>query len=62
MCDVTSLSTADLDAHLREAIARRLDPETAEERARAGADLIRIVLEFRRRDGDVAAVPSSLRG
>lgn len=54
MRDVDSLSDAELDTRLRDDIAGRLDAPTPQERATAGADLIRVVQELRRRGRDVA--------
>jgi hypothetical protein len=50
MDDVASLSGTDLDARLRDGITRRLDAVTPQDRARAGADLIAVLQEIRRRD------------
>ncbi len=50
MVDLTSLS-GDLRARLHDGIARRLEAETVEERARAGDDLLDVLHELRRRGG-----------
>lgn len=53
--DDAVLSATDLDARLRDGIARRLDAVDPHHRARAGADIIAIVTEIRRRDAGRAA-------
>ncbi len=50
MRDITSLSKPQLDARVRDGIARRLDAQTTEDSARAGADLLAVLREIRRRE------------
>jgi hypothetical protein len=50
MVDLASLPAGDLRARLHHGIARRLEARTAEERARAGDDLLDVLHELRRRD------------
>jgi hypothetical protein len=55
MDDVASLSATDLDARLRDGITRRLDAVDPHDRARAGAELIAVLQEIRRRDARPSA-------
>lgn len=55
MDDVASLSETELVARLHDGITRRLDASTPQDRARAGAELIAVIQEMRRRDPGRAA-------